>query len=558
MAIVHKLNESYSAIEADSRTLTKINDFLKVQIPGAYFDPLVKRGFKSPYHYFASEQNGMLLVLNGHLDVLGSFGINKEILQSEYNELEIEMFYESIKSTLPFEPYDYQLKAFKESILKVKQINKMCTSSGKSYTISLIAEFFRQKKKKGLLLVPNINLLTQFKNDIKDYNLLELYNDTHTIGGGSTSKNFDCSLTISTWQSLQNWKDELDKIDYIICDEAHRFKSDVTSSIVSESTNCRYKFGFTGTLPEDPIGKMQLLGLFGMPKTYITSKELIERGLATPIFINTLILNYSTEDKHLFRTIEKNQYNKQLMFIKEHEKRNELIVNLTNKILKIGNTLVLGQHIEHLKDMYLSIMKKLYPEVEEIQNKDITGKKSFEFQEQYGVYYISGSDDAKTRELTRKILEEDLFKITFDDDSIIRLHGNKEIELGDKKEFISNLKIGDIIDNKIISSIEIQNQVLVSGYQLLSTGVNIKKLYNVILASPLKSYTTITQSLGRGMRLYKDKDKFMVFDIVDNFGLKKPSGIFYKQYQQRCANSYYPEEFPVTETFVELDLLKNN
>jgi superfamily II DNA or RNA helicase len=494
--IVHKLNESFSVIDADPKTLKTLHDFLRVERPGAWFEPAVKAGFKSPYQFFGSIQNKKLLVMNGHLQLLRQFGVESEQLVSDFSEIQIDEYLDSVKVQLPFPPYDYQEKAFKESVLNVKQINKMCTSSGKSMTIALMAEFFRRQGKKGLLLVPNINLLTQFKADIKGYNLTELFDDTHVIGGGSTDKHFNCTLTISTWQSMQNWKDDLHKLDYVITDEAHRFASEETSAIVSETVNCKYKWGFTGTLPEDPIMKMQLFGMFGLPKTYITSRELIERGLGTPIKINSIVFKYDGNDKAIFK--EAGNFTQQLKFIKDHEKRNEFIVNLTCKLRGHGNNLVLFQHTEHGKSLFLDVMKKLYPDVE-VENKDITGKKSFEFQEQYGIYFLNGEDDAKTREKTRLILEEH-------DDAI-----------------------------------------LIANYALLSTGVNIKKLHNMVLSSPLKAYTTVTQSIGRGMRLHPSKKEFTVYDLVDDFGFKKPGGIFYKQYEHRKNTSYNPEEFPVNE-----------
>lgn len=493
---VHKLNESFSVIDADPKTLKTLHDFLRVERPGAWFEPAVKAGFKSPYQFFGSIQNKKLLVMNGHLQLLRQFNVESEQLVSDFSEVQIDEFLDSVKVQLPFPPYDYQEKAFKESVLNVKQINKMCTSSGKSMTIALMAEFFRRQGKKGLLLVPNINLLTQFKADIQGYNLTELYDDTHVIGGGSTDKHFNCTLTISTWQSMQNWKDDLHKLDYVITDEAHRFASEETSAIVSETVNCKYKWGFTGTLPEDPIMKMQLFGMFGLPKTYITSRELIERGLGTPIKINSIVFKYDGNDKAIFK--EAGNFTQQLKFIKDHEKRNEFIVNLTCKLRGHGNNLVLFQHTEHGKSLFLDVMKKLYPDVE-VENKDITGKKSFEFQEQYGIYFLNGEDDAKTRERTRLILEEH-------DDAI-----------------------------------------LIANYALLSTGVNIKKLHNMVLSSPLKAYTTVTQSIGRGMRLHPSKKEFVVYDLVDDFGFRKPGGIFYKQYEHRKNTSYNPEEFPVNE-----------
>lgn len=448
----HKLNESYSAIESTPQNIEAMFEYLRVERPGAYFDNLVKAGFKSPYDYFGRIQHGKLLVLNGHLQLLKTFGATYHQSESDYTESDVDEFLCDVKKILPFEPYDFQEKAFRESLLNTKQINKMCTSSGKSMTISLIAEFFRRRGKKGLLLVPNINLLTQFKNDIEDYNLIDLHDDTHTIGGGNSDRHFDKTLTISTWQSLQEKfaSDlKLDELDYVICDEAHRFASEVTSDIVSKTINCKYKWGFTGTLPENPVQKMQLIGLFGLPKTYITSRELIERGLATPIKINSVIFKYTQADKALFK--ESGVYTKQLVFIKEHEKRNEFIVNLSCRLRDKGNTLVLGSHIEHLQTMYLGIMQKSHPDIQDIPKKLITGKHSFDFQKQYGIYYISGSDDAKTREKTRRILEEELYEIELADGSSINLHESENIKLVSGKIIkVSNLTEEDEIDDEWI------------------------------------------------------------------------------------------------------------
>jgi hypothetical protein len=452
------LNESFSSISGDTNALKKIYDYLKVERPGAYFEPAVKAGFKSPFEYyssFASKEKNELIVMNGHLSLLKNFGVNisaEKDHSSIIKKEKIDEFLLDVKQQLPFEPRDYQEIAFKESLLAGKQINKMCTSSGKSLTISLIAEFFRREGKKGLLLVPNINLLTQFKNDIKDYNLNDLYNDTHVIGGGSTDKHFDCTLTISTWQSMQRWHTELNSLDYVICDELHRFASQETSAIVKNTTSCKYKWGFTGTLPEDPCMKMVLFGLFGLPKTYITSSELIERGLATPIEINAITFKYSNSDKALFQGCGKT-YPKQLQFLKEHETRNKFIINLMKRLKDRGNTLTLFQHTQHGKDLFTGIMSVLFPDVQ-IENKNITGKKSFEFQEQYGVYFLNGEDDAKTRELTRKILEEDYFNITLENDQVISLNGNTEVKLIDgSSKLVKELTEDDEIDDEYIHTI---------------------------------------------------------------------------------------------------------
>ena len=65
-----------------------------------------------------------------------------------------------------------------------------------------------------------------------------------------------------------------------------------------------------------------------------------------------------------------------------------------------------------------------------------------------------------------------------------------------------------------IKKIERENQILISNYSLMSTGVNIKALFNCILASPMKAYTTITQTIGRGLRLHPDKKMFTWFKNI--------------------------------------------
>lgn len=90
--------------------------------------------------------------------------------------------------------------------------------------------------------------------------------------------------------------------------------------------------------------------------------------------------------------------------------------------------------------------------------------------------------------------------------------------------------------------------ILVSSYALMSTGINIKKLTNIILASPLKSFTTVTQSIGRALRLHVSKEYANVYDIVDNFSERC---VFMKQYEKRKSTSYEPEGFELTERVVK-------
>ena len=100
-----------------------------------------------------------------------------------------------------------------DAFIRIKGIFKCCTGSGKSLIIALILNFLLKQNKKCLLLVPNINLLLQFKNDIKSYNLNDLYENVE-IYGDQNIPTFKKPILISTWQSLIKHKNDLNKGDF--------------------------------------------------------------------------------------------------------------------------------------------------------------------------------------------------------------------------------------------------------------------------------------------------------------------------------------------------------
>jgi len=53
-----------------------------------------------------------------------------------------------------------------------------------------------------------------------------------------------------------------------------------------------------------------------------------------------------------------------------------------------------------------------------------------------------------------------------------------------------------------------------------STGINIKRLNNLIFASPSKSQIRVLQSIGRGLRVSPDGINTKVYDIADDLHWK--------------------------------------
>ena len=61
-----------------------------------------------------------------------------------------------------------------------------------------------------------------------------------------------------------------------------------------------------------------------------------------------------------------------------------------------------------------------------------------------------------------------------------------------------------------------ENAIIVASYGTFSTGINIKRLHNIIFASPSKSRVRNLQSIGRVLRKGKDKVKAILYDIADD------------------------------------------
>ena len=91
--------------------------------------------------------------------------------------------------------------------------------------------------------------------------------------------------------------------------------------------------------------------------------------------------------------------------------------------------------------------------------------------------------------------------------------------------------------------VETQNKaIIVASYGVFSMGINIKRLHNIIFASPYKSQIKVLQSIGRGLRTAEDKQHLSVFDICDNLSYNNRQNFTLKHFGVR-VEIYNQEEF---------------
>ena len=87
-----------------------------------------------------------------------------------------------------------------------------------------------------------------------------------------------------------------------------------------------------------------------------------------------------------------------------------------------------------------------------------------------------------------------------------------------------------------------ENAIIVASYGVFSMGVNIKRLHNIIFASPYKSQIKVLQSIGRGLRLTEDKTECNLFDISDDMSYNNRSNYTLKHLEER-VKIYSTQEF---------------
>ena len=87
-----------------------------------------------------------------------------------------------------------------------------------------------------------------------------------------------------------------------------------------------------------------------------------------------------------------------------------------------------------------------------------------------------------------------------------------------------------------------KNSTTIASYGTFSTGINIRNINNIVLASPSKSKIRVLQSIGRGLRTSSTKDSILVFDIADDISYKERRNFTLNHFFARI-NIYAEEQF---------------
>ena len=160
---------------------------------------------------------------------------------------------------------------------------------------------------------------------------------------------------------------------------------------------------------------------------------------------------------------ERMTYSDELQFLGEHERRNEFIAGLLMHLK--GNTLCLYQLVEKHG-------KPLYEQVQKSQNEGFFDDRMRK------LFFIYGNTSTTEREEIRSVVENET------------------------------------------------NSITIASYGTFSTGINIRNIHNIVLASPSKSRIRVLQSIGRGLRQGENKDSVLIFDIADDMTFRRSTQLY--------------------------------
>ena len=445
---ISKKNEVYLKLEdLQPSEQQELAEYFTFEVPGAKFMPMYRNRIWDGKIRLFSPASGEIYVglLNYVKDYCDKNNISY-ILEENVDDTRdvvgsvVRGFVRSLKpkskgKTLKIR--DYQLEAVQLALSRNRALILSPTASGKSLIIYSLVRYYQMAGERTLILVPTTSLVEQMYSDFQDYGWSPgTY--CQKVYQGYTTK-IEKDVVISTWQSIYKMpRKYFEQFGCVIGDEAHTFKAKSLTGIMTKLHQCKYRFGFTGTLDGTQTHRLVLEGLFGPVKKVISTKELMDKKTLANLRIKCIILRHSN-------IREKMSYAEELEYIVTNKKRMDFVVNLLRHLR--GNTLCLFQLVEKHG-------KILYDELKENEN----------------VYFVYGGTDTSDREEIRGLVESH------------------------------------------------SNSTTIASFGTFSTGINIRNIHNIVLASPSKSKIRVLQSLGRGLRISPSKDSILVYDIADNLG----------------------------------------
>lgn len=396
--------------------------------------------------------------------------LKKDVLAA--GDFELADVYEDTGADIPgFEKRAYQDEAV-EALLKKgfgRGMIEIPTAGGKSYILANLVWNIWKRFKPGakvLVLVPSLQLVDQLAKDFAQYGIDR--GDIAMMRGGMTKRELrendpaSAKVIVANRQTLQKRASQLPPVDVLICDEAHSCLAGGTADLI-QGLPARMRFGCSGTLPRDKYKRRQLTGLLGRIVYRENPMDLQEGGFISKLRITAY--------------------------------------NVCDRAVEADRTLLFHHD---------SSVKYAARDVNGVNFDDAAKAEHEYFAKWYGELYRPVLDKAASMPGNTLVLFDklDIGQNLFE--KFKELHPERPAFYTDGQTKVQERE-------RIRADFEKSDgNVLFSNVQIMSTGVSIKRLYNVVFCFSSKSTTRVIQSIGRVLRLYDGKDEANLVDCVFN------------------------------------------
>lgn len=138
----------------------------------------------------------------------------------------------------------------------------------------------------------------------------------------------------------------------------------------------------------------------------------------------------------------------------------------------------------------------------------------------------------------------------------------KIAETGNTLILVDRIKAGELLEDFVDNSVFLSgsdnsntrkenydkvnqgtNEIVIATYGIAAVGINIPRIFNLVLVESGKSYIKVIQSIGRGIRRAKDKDFVQIYDFTSS--LK-----YSKRHLTKRKSFYRKVSYPFTVTKV--------
>jgi superfamily II DNA or RNA helicase len=282
-------------------------------------------------------------------------------------------------------PYrGYQENAIETAIRENSGVIVVGTGGGKTLLSAGLIINLRKKLNKPnakvLVTVPTIQLVEQTASDFKEYGL-----DNISKWSGKNKLDPDATIIVAGTQYLVGKNTDLsilNDIDILLIDECHVLKKNNEINNIFKFIKTPFKYGLTGSLPEEKIDQWNINGKLGPIIFEKKTNELKEGEYVSDFQIYLIEIDHGKTNFPFNPNSPTSKYENELSYLMSCDKRNDIISKLVNKINK--NTIIMVDRILHGEEL-LNSLKKI------CVNSP--------------VYFIQGSTEMEDREKIKNLME---------------------------------------------------------------------------------------------------------------------------------------------------------